>query len=76
MTELERIKIQFEEFKELKEPERTKKLAMLMTKIEQYYDIPLFGFEKTEKNTSSEEFKLYIEISMQEICKEVRFKNI
>ena len=63
MTELERIKIQFEEFKELRESRRSQMLGMLMTKLEQYYDIPVLDKNISEKIRNSEEFKLYIQIS-------------
>ena len=58
MTNLEMTKEEFKEFKELSEPDRTKKLKMLKIKLEQHYDIDLTN----EKKKNKEEYKLYIDI--------------
>jgi len=58
MTNLEMTKEEFQEFKKLSEPDRTKKLKMLKIKLEQHYNVDLSNENKKNK----EEYKLYIDI--------------
>ncbi len=58
MTNLEMTKEEFDEFKDLPEPDRTKKLKMLKMKLEQHYNVDL----SNEKQKNKEEYKLYIDI--------------
>lgn len=57
---LEQIKKEFEEVQNQREPMRSRRLAKLMTRLEQNYEDVGVAFTKDKQ---SEEFKLYLEIS-------------